>query len=134
MKQTRISILITLIITIFIINNGYGQEKNRQEKDMYFGLYAKLVAKPGQRDSVANILQCNLDELKSAGCLIYIINFDADNPDVIWVTEVWDSAKSHKASLELPSVKKAISEAMPLLTGEFEQIELSVAGGLGLPN
>jgi hypothetical protein len=35
--------------------------------------------------------------------------------------------------LQLPGVKQAIAEAMPMLTGEFEQIEFDVVGGLGLP-
>lgn len=100
---------------------------------MRFGLYGKLVTKPGQREVVVAMLQRSPDELKSVGCLLYIVNQDADNPDVIWVTEVWESAESHKASLELPATKEKIAEAMPLLTGEFDQIKLAVVGGLGLP-
>jgi quinol monooxygenase YgiN len=55
-----------------------------------------------------------------------VLGYDAE---VIWVTEVWKSAESHAASLKLPTVKEAISEAMPSLTGEFDQIQLSVVGG-----
>jgi quinol monooxygenase YgiN len=101
---------------------------------MRHGLYAKLIAKPGQRDAVVAILQRCLDELKSAGCLLYIINHAADHPDVIWITEVWESPQKQEASLQLPAVKAAIAEAMPMLTGEFEQVRLSVVGGLGLPD
>ena len=100
---------------------------------MHYGLFGKLVTKSGERDAVVAILHRNLDALRSAGCLLYLINHDPEDENVIWVTEVWDSAASHAASLELPSVKEAIAEAMPLLTGEFDQIELSVVGGLGLP-
>lgn len=100
---------------------------------MHYGFYGKMVTKPRKRDAVVAILQRNLETLRSAGCLLYVISHDAEDENVIWVTEVWESAESHDASLELPSVKEAIAEAMPLLTGEFDQIELSVVGGLGLP-
>lgn len=100
---------------------------------MYYGLFGKMVTKPGKRDAVVAILQRNLDALGDAGCLLYVINHDVEDENAIWVTEVWESADHHAASLELPTVREAIAEAMPLLTGEFEQVELSVVGGLGLP-
>lgn len=101
---------------------------------MYHGLYAKLVARPGEADRLAAILWRNLDELQAAGCRLYIVNLAADEADVIWVTEVWESAAHHAQSMKLPSVRSAMAEARPLLTGEFEQIRLRVAGGLGLPS
>lgn len=100
---------------------------------MSYGLYGKLVTKPGMRDAVTQILLRGVDELKSVGCQLYIVNHAADEPEVIWVTEVWSSAESHAASLQLPSVQAAIGEAMPLLTGDFAQVKLDVVGGLGLP-
>lgn len=99
---------------------------------MSYGLYGKLVTKPGQRDAVTEILLRDVDKLKSVGCQLYLVNHAAEEPDSIWVTEVWDSPDSHAASLQLPTVKAAIGEAMPLLTGEFEQVKLDVVGGLGL--
>ena len=100
---------------------------------MYFGLYGKLVAKTGQAAQVVQILQRNLEALKEAGCLLYIVNQQQDQPDVIWVTEAWQSSEHHQASLQLPEVRAAIAEAMPLLSGEFDQVKLDTLGGLGLP-
>lgn len=100
---------------------------------MRYGRYGKMVTKPGKRDAVVAILRRNLEALRAAGCLLYVINHDAEDENAIWVTEVWESAESHAASLQLPAVREAIGEAMPLLTGEFEQVELSVVGGLGFP-
>jgi quinol monooxygenase YgiN len=100
---------------------------------MSYGLYGKIVTKSNERDKVTAILLRDVNELKSVGCLLYIVNHDLSDPDVIWVTEVWETAESHAASLELPSTKEAIAEAMPLLTGEFAQTKLAVVGGLGLP-
>ncbi len=100
---------------------------------MYYGLHGKLVAKPGARDAVAAILTRGVDELVAFGCLLYIVSLDPEHSDVIWVTEVWKSADGHAASLESPSVKEAVAEAMPMLTGAFSGTTLSVLGGLGLP-
>ncbi|HEU4881477.1 MAG TPA: putative quinol monooxygenase [Longimicrobium sp.] len=101
---------------------------------MRFGMYARLVAKPGQRDALTAILLRGVDGLRAHGCHLYLVNHPSDNPDAVWVTEVWESRESHGASLRLPETRQAIAEAMPLLTGEFQSIELDVVGGLGLPD
>jgi quinol monooxygenase YgiN len=100
---------------------------------MRFGMYAKLVAKPGQRDALVAILLRDVEALRAHGCELYVVNLAADNDDAVWVTEVWASKEAHAASLQLPETRQAIAEAMPLLTGEFDQVQLSVVGGLGLP-
>lgn len=100
---------------------------------MRYGLSGKLTTKPGQRDAVVALLLRDVEELKKVGCDLYVVSVSKDHPDAIFVTEVWTSAEAHRASLALPSVKEAIAEAMPLLTGQFESVELSVVGGLGVP-
>ncbi|MCI0390732.1 MAG: antibiotic biosynthesis monooxygenase [Acidobacteria bacterium] len=92
-----------------------------------------MTTHPGKRDAVVAILLRDVEELKAVGCDLYIVNLAPNNPDVVWVSEVWTSREAHRASLQLPSVKQAITEARPMLTGEFEQIEVDVVGGLGLP-
>lgn len=100
---------------------------------MRYGLTGKLVAKPGKRDALIPLLLRGVDELKAVGCDLYVVSISESNPDAVYVTEVWTSKEAHQASLTLPSVREAITEAMPLLTGDFEQVELSVVGGLGVP-
>jgi quinol monooxygenase YgiN len=99
---------------------------------MRYGLYAKLVARPGLRDALVSILLRDLSGLRALGCELYVVNLAENDPDAVWVTEVWASRDAHRASLTVPAVKQAIAEAMPLLTGEFEQVELTVVGGLGV--
>lgn len=101
---------------------------------MRYGLFGKLVTRPGQRDAVVALLLRGVEELRSVGCQLYLVNVSPGHPDAIWVMEAWTSKEAHHASLQLPSVRQAIAEAMPLLTGEFERTELAVAGGLGLPD
>jgi quinol monooxygenase YgiN len=101
--------------------------------EMRFGMYARLVAKPGERDALTAILLRGVEGMRVHGCQLYVVNHALDHPDAVWVTEVWESREAHAASLRLPETRQAITEAMPLLTGEFQSIELDVVGGLGVP-
>jgi len=114
-------------------------ELQKGKSPLRYGRFGKMTTRPGKRDAVVAILMRGIDDmkaggdLKSVGCDLYVVSLAPDNPDVIWVSEVWTSREAHRASLQLPSVKQAIAEARPMLTGEFEQFEVGVVGGLGLP-
>ncbi len=99
---------------------------------MQYGYIGSMRAKSGHRDHVVSILLSDVDGLRAAGCTIYIVSRAADDEDIIWVNEVWQSKQHHDESLQLPATKDAIARAMPMLTGEFTGQELRVAGGLGL--
>jgi quinol monooxygenase YgiN len=99
------------------------------ERSMY-GLMVHMTAVPGQRDASISILLGGIDGMP--GCLSYIVARDSANPDGIWITEVWDSQASHKASLSLPAVKDTISRARPLIAGFDKQIETVPVAGYGL--
>ena len=90
-----------------------------------------MKAKPGCRDDVVAILLRGIDTLRELGCYQYVVGVSLADTDTIWVTEMWESREHHEASLLLPQTKAAISEAMPMLTGEFSGQEVSVVGGLG---
>lgn len=96
------------------------------------GLSGSMGTRPGQRDAVVALLLRDVDALKAVGCDLYLVAVSDARPDTIFVTEVWKSAEAHKASLQLASVRQAIAEARPMLSGEFEQTTFSVVGGLGL--
>lgn len=100
---------------------------------MRYGLTGKFTTRPGQRDAFVALLLRGVDELKALGCDLYVVSVSKDQPDVVFVTEVWASPEAHRSSLELPSAKAAIAEARPLLAGAVEMVELSVVGGLGVP-
>lgn len=95
-----------------------------------YGLIGKFAATPGNRDELLSALLNGSSHLP--GCLSYIIAKDPANPDAIWVTEVWDSRESHKASLELPAVREAIARAMPIIASFDESFETEPVGGHGL--
>jgi quinol monooxygenase YgiN len=108
-----------------------GQEE-RGSNYVAYGYVGSMRTKDGQRDAVIEILLSGADGLRAAGCQVYTVCTAGDDDSVIWVTEVWDSAEQHDASLQLPETRAAIGRAMPMLTGEFTRQELSVVGGLGV--
>jgi quinol monooxygenase YgiN len=95
-----------------------------------FGLIGKLTAVPGKRDALAAILLEGTGGMP--GCLSYVVAADSADPDALWVTEVWDSAASHRGSLQLPAVQAAIAKGRPLIAGFSQRVETAPVGGFGL--
>jgi quinol monooxygenase YgiN len=97
-----------------------------------YGYIGSMKTAPGHRADVVAILLGGVDGLRRAGCELYVVSTSDADDVTIWVSEVWQSKEQHDASLQLPDVKLAISQAMPMLTGEFTSQELTVVGGLGV--
>ena len=95
-----------------------------------YGLIGRMTAKPGQRDPLIAILLGEVSGMP--GCLSYIVAKDPEDADAIWITEVWDTAASHRASLSLPSVQAAIAKGRPLIAGMDKGTQTVVVGGHGL--
>jgi quinol monooxygenase YgiN len=95
-----------------------------------YGLIGKMTATSGQRDALIEILLEGINEMP--GCLSYIVANDPSDPNAIWITEAWDNEQSHKASLQLPSVRKAIERAKPLIAGFGPSFVTEPVGGHGL--
>jgi quinol monooxygenase YgiN len=97
-----------------------------------YGLINKIYAAPAKRDELVKLVLEGSGAMP--GCISYIVAKDAEDGDLIWVTEIWDSEASHKASLEIPAVKAAIGRAMPLIAG-FEKGAVTVpVGGIDFQN
>ena len=101
-----------------------------QRETTMYGLIGKMTATPGSRDALVAILLEGTQAMP--GCLSYIVAQDPANADAIWITEVWDGAASHKASLQLPSVQTAIAKARPLIAGFSDRVETTPVGGVGI--
>ena len=95
-----------------------------------YGLIGKMMAAPGQRDSLIALLVDGIESMP--GCISYIVAKDPSDENAIWITEVWDSEASHKASLSLPAVQAAITKARPMIAGFGEHIITTPVGGHGL--
>ena len=95
---------------------------------MTYAHVGSLQTQPGKRDAVVEILTRLNPDLVGAGCLLYEVGTRDGEPDTIYAMELWESAEAHPESLQLPSVKAAIDEVVPMLTGQFDSHDFTIAG------
>lgn len=95
-----------------------------------FGLIGKMVATPGNRDALAAIILGGSGTMP--GCRSYVVARDPRDAEALWITEVWESAEHHKASLALPAVREAIAKARPLVASVGDSVQSEPIGGIGL--
>ncbi|HEX4913434.1 MAG TPA: Rid family hydrolase [Vicinamibacterales bacterium] len=95
-----------------------------------FGLIGKMVATPGNREALAAAILGGTGDMP--GCLSYVVAKDPRDENALWITEVWDSAESHKASLTLPQVREVITKARPLIASFGDSVQSEPIGGVGL--
>jgi quinol monooxygenase YgiN len=102
---------------------------------MTYALLNKLTAKPGQRARVVEILLESGALLfdDNPACFVYMVSESADDPNVIWVTDLWTSHEEHAEALKAPELRPYVEQAMPLLEGMPEQMEIRPVGGKGVP-
>ena len=86
-----------------------------------FGLIGRMLAVPGQRDALIEIL--NEGTRNMPGCLSYVVARDPSDEVSVWITEIWDTKSSHEASLSLPAVRDAIERGRSLIAGFGERFE-----------
>ena len=98
-----------------------------------FGLFGKFTVKEGERESLVNILleaaesMENLDE-----CEMYHVSICEDEPNSVFVYEVWCSENAHQESLTLESTQLLIKRAKPIITGMERIATLKPEGGKGI--
>lgn len=95
---------------------------------MVFANAGSLGAVPGRRDELVAHLTRRSDVLRDLGCRLYEVGVNDDEPDTVFVVELWDSAAAHRGSLQLPDVQAAIAQARPLLSGQFGGFRFDVVG------
>ncbi|WP_236339971.1 putative quinol monooxygenase [Paenibacillus plantiphilus] len=97
-----------------------------------FAMFGKLTAHSGKREELVSLmLEASRSLNDMEGCELYIINESVDDPDVIWVTELWHDAQAHADSLKNEQVLSVIQQAKPLIAG-VEPIRIRPVGGKGL--
>ncbi len=95
-----------------------------------YGLIEKLVAIPGQRDALIEILIEGCRDLP--GCRSYVIARDGVDANGVWVTEVWDDEASHRAAAVLPAVQKTVAASRPLIEAFGGMTTTEPVGGHGV--
>ncbi len=94
-----------------------------------YGLIGQMAVVAGGRDELAAILTAIGD---MPGCLSYVVANDSNDPNSLWVTEIWESRQAHADSLALPEVQAAIAKGRPLITGFETRVETDPVGGIGV--
>ncbi len=101
------------------------------------GRYMKFTAQPGRGDELAELLLRAADALRdTSGCELYVINRTKEQPDQIWVTELWLSQDALDASLEQlrsDEGQARLGQVLALLdpNNPPERVELEPLGGVG---
>jgi quinol monooxygenase YgiN len=94
-------------------------------------LHSRLAAKPGRRDELLAILNEGEGEAALPGCRLYVVAVDEQDPDGVWVTEIWASEEAHTASLGIDRAREQIGRAMPMIDpGGVRQQRLDALSGI----
>jgi quinol monooxygenase YgiN len=98
-----------------------------------FGLFGKFTGKEGEREHLVDILLEAAEKMeKLADCEIYLVNVSPDEPNSVFVYEVWGNENAHQASLSLESTQTLIKPAKPIITGMERISTLIPKGGKGI--
>ena len=122
-----------LVVQGMVPRGGPGPAGGQTGSTSRFGMFGKVIAQPGQRDALVQILLAAAELVaKAPGCELYIVHISPTEPETVWVTEVWRSEADHDASLSIDGVRELISRARPLIAGAPEAIRTIPVGGKGL--
>ena len=138
-KKTIILFLCLTLISSLTVNAQESEEQTepiveKVDDSLKYALHGKLVAQEGKGNELSKILLDAAALMKSAeGCHLYVVGIDENNPDEIWITEIWDSKVDHDNSLNVPGVRELIGKAIPILNGSPEKgQEWKILGGTGI--
>ncbi len=124
-----------IVILCLISYQGSSQiNSNNQETMNKYLLHGNFTAKTGFANELANIL-IEASKLVSTekGCRLYVVSRDKNDPNSVYVTEIWDSKEDHDNSLKIEGVRELIMKAMPMIDGQPKKgQELEILGGTGI--
>jgi quinol monooxygenase YgiN len=99
----------------------------------YHAQHAKCSTKSGKRDELIQQLIENIEPVKHAsGCIYYVIG-TTEEPDVVWITELWASKEAKDAFALSPESAKVMEKLMPLVAAMTERTAMTIVGGIGIP-
>ena len=105
-----------------------------EENDMSkFSLLNKFSVQEGKTEEMVEIL---LEAARSMGdideCEIYLVNLAENEPNAVYVYEVWTDESAQQASLGLEATQTLIGRAKPIITGMERVSTLQTKGGKGV--
>jgi quinol monooxygenase YgiN len=112
----------------------YGLPVGDEQGSERIGRYVRMVALPGRGAALAEaLLRVAANMGRSPACEMYVVNYSADEPDVLWITEIWRDEAGADAALGGELGEAGIGDVMELLAGPPDLIEVVPLGGAGLP-
>ena len=98
-----------------------------------FGIYGKLIAREGEREQLATILLEAAAAMQTLeDCELYLVSVAPEDPNSVYVYEVWTSETAHQNSLTLESTQTLIGRARPILPEWKESLRLFLEAAKGL--
>jgi len=86
-----------------------------------FSVYGRMTALPGRRDELIALL---IEGLRAGGddggLLAYSVNTAFDDPDTIWLTQLWIDKEAHDATTRSEPVAAVTRRVPPLLARQPE--------------
>lgn len=96
-----------------------------------YAMFGKLTAHPGEREQLARMMLDSRETLDAMeGCIYYILHEAEDDPDVLWITELWENQEAHAASLKNEKVLELIGRCRHLIAGA-SAVKVRPLGGIG---
>ena len=129
-RRTHLAALAGLAAAVLPARSLQALERVMEEEHPQYGLIGQMIAQPGQRAALAAILTEGTGAMP--GNFAYLVGEDAENPDALWIVELWADKAAHAASLQLPAVQAAIAKGRPLIAGFGSRAEfkpVAKAGG-----
>ena len=99
----------------------------------YHAQCAKVMAKPGKRDELVQLLAQSSEQLKDMpDCLYYLVG-TTDEADEVCISELWTSKEAKDAFGARPDVAEAMkSTFVPLLASMDKPIVTTMVAGVGV--
>lgn len=98
---------------------------------MKFGMQAVIAAHAGKGSELAELLLEAARALQDNDeCEVYLVQAAVNEPDKIYISEVWSNEQAHTASLTNPAVRAVITRAMPLIAQMEARPTRSMGGKL----
>ena len=95
-----------------------------------YSLYSKINCAEGKQDELKNYLleaARGMEQLEDNYC--YVVGIDPEDPNAVYVYELWKNQEAHQASLGMEVFQKLIEKARPIITGIDDSPPLQVIGG-----
>jgi quinol monooxygenase YgiN len=82
-----------------------------------FGVCGRMTAQPGRREEVADLIrESALAGGDASGLIAYSVMATLEDPDTIWVTELWTDKAAHDTTTPSEPVRTVTQQIVALLT------------------